>query len=49
MRGYATIDIAVKELNDLRAALRPPDLGGGDGLAVVQHERVGQGGIRIGF
>jgi hypothetical protein len=42
--GDAADDLAVKELDELRTALGPPDFGGLDGLTVVQHQRVGQVG-----
>ena len=44
----ATENLAVEELDQLGTALVPPDLGGGDGLAVVQDERIGQVGPGVG-
>ncbi len=47
--GDAAVDILLVHLDDLRAALVPPDLGSGDGLAVVQFERVGEIGPGVGL
>jgi hypothetical protein len=41
--GNTAKDIAVELLEDLRTALRPPDLGGGDLVAILEEERVGEG------
>jgi hypothetical protein len=47
--GDAAQDLAVKEFDELRTALGPPDFGGLDRLAVVENKRVGQVGPRVGF
>jgi hypothetical protein len=49
--GDAAVDLAVKELDDLGAALGPPELGGGDLFAVVEEEGVGElrEGIGLGL
>jgi hypothetical protein len=48
--GNAAKDIAVEVLDDLRAALRPPDLSRGDLVTILEEERVGEGvGADFGF
>jgi hypothetical protein len=47
--GDAAENLAVEELDQLGTALGGPDLGGLDGLAVVQDERIGQVGPGIGL
>ena len=47
--GNAAKDLTVEEFDQLGAALGGPDFGGGNGLAVVQQERVGQVGPGIGL
>lgn len=41
--GDAPVDLAIEELDDLRAALGPPHFCGFDGLAVIEKKRIGQG------
>ena len=47
--GNAAKNLAVEEFDQFGAALGGPDLGGGDGLAVVENERIGQVGPGIGL
>ena len=47
--GHAAQDLAVEQLDDLRPPLASTTSCGGDALAVVEHERVGQIGIHIGL
>ena len=47
--GDAAEDFAVEVFDDFGAALRPPDFCGGDFLAVVEDERIGEVGVGVGF
>ena len=48
--GNAAEDVAVEVFDNLRAALRPPDLRGGDLVAIFEEERIGEGvGADFGF
>ena len=44
-----TVDFAIEELHNLRAAFGPPDVRRGDALAVGEQERVGQLRIWVGL
>ncbi len=46
---HAAEDLALEVLDDFRAAHLPPLLGGGDLLAVLRHQRIGQVGEGIGL
>ena len=41
--------LAIEVLRDLQTALRPPDLGRGHALAVLEQQRVGQAGVNVGL
>src|SRR4029077_2505251 len=50
VRGNPTKDIAIEVPDDLRAALRPPDLHGGDLVTIFEDERIRDGvGADFGF
>ena len=47
--GRAAVNLAVKILHNLRAALLPPDFRRRDLLAVLQHQRVGRACVDVGL
>jgi hypothetical protein len=49
VRGHPAINFPVKILHNFRTALLPPHFGRHYFLAVVQNQRVGQAGERIGL